>query len=118
MNLNNVEYCSDIFSIHVRVGQIVEVGEPQKKQTYIVLRPNQTYLEFRIYTSNKKEPTYTTDEGCAYLGTVTIDMPDTHKGLNRAAVVHMTFSGTEIAVTAVDRDNPERAVTTKVDFLG
>lgn len=116
--LNNVEYCGDIFSIHVRVGQIVEVGKPQKKQTYVVLRPNQTYLEFKIYTSNKKEPTYTTDEGCTYLGTVTIDMSDTSKGLDRAAIVHMTFSGTEIAITAVDRDNPQTAVTTKVDFLG
>lgn len=115
---NNVEYCDDIFSIHVRVGQQVEVGEPQKKHRYVVLRPNQTYLEFEIYTSNNKEPTYTTDEGCTYLGKVTIDMPDTSKGLDRKAIVHMTFSGTEIAVTAVDRDNPERAVTTKVDFLG
>lgn len=115
---NNIEYCNDIFSIHVRVGQIVEVGEPQVKQTYVVTEPGQTSIEFKIYTSNNKDPTYTTDEGCTYLGTLTIDMPDTSKGIDRGATVHMTFSGTEIAVTAVDRDNPERAVTTKVDFLG
>ncbi|XP_052674624.1 heat shock 70 kDa protein 12A-like [Crassostrea angulata] len=115
---NNIEYCDDIFSIHVRVGQIVEVGEPQVKQTYEVTEPDQTSIGFKIYTSNNKEPTYTTDEGCTYLGTLTTDMPDTSKGMDRGATVHMTFSGTEIAVTAVDRDNPERAVTTKVDFLG
>lgn len=115
---NNIEYCNDIFSIHVRVGQIVEVGEPQVKQTYYVTEPDQTSIGFKIYTSNNKEPTYTTDEGCTYLGTLTIDMPDTSKGLDRGATLHMTFSGTEIAVTAVDRDNPERAVTTTVDFLG
>lgn len=116
--LDNIDYCDDIFSIHVRVGQFVEVGKPQVKQTYCVLEPDQTYLEMDIYTSNDKEPTYTTDEGCTYLGTVTIDMPDTSKGLDREAIVHMTFSGTEIAVTAVDRDNPTRAIITKVDFLG
>uniref|UniRef100_A0A8W8L4G0 Heat shock 70 kDa protein 12A n=1 Tax=Magallana gigas TaxID=29159 RepID=A0A8W8L4G0_MAGGI len=115
---NSLEYCDNIFSIHVRVGQIVEVGEPQVKQTYKVTEPDQTSIKFKIYTSNNKEPTYTTDIGCTYLGTLTIDMPDTSKGLDRGATLHMTFSGTEIAVTAVDRDNPERAVTTTVDFLG
>lgn len=116
--LNNKEYCDGIFSIHVRVGQIVEVGEPQVKQTYVVVEPDQTSIEFNVYTSKNKEPTYTTDVGCTYLGTLTIDMPDTSKGLDRGAIVHMTFSGTEIAVTAVDKDNPERKVTTNVDFLG
>lgn len=115
---NNKEYCADIFSIHVRVGQIVEVGEPQVMQTYYVSEPDQKYIRFKIFTSNNKEPTYTTDEGCTYLGNVSIDMPDPSKGLKRGAIVHMKFSGTEITVTAVDRDNKERTVTTKVDFLG
>eukprot|EP00105_Crassostrea_gigas_P037535 XP_019921683.1 PREDICTED: heat shock 70 kDa protein 12A-like [Crassostrea gigas] len=115
---NSLEYCGDIFSIHVRVGQIVEVGEPQVKKTYVVTEPDQISIEFKIYTSNNKEPTYTTDVGCTYLGKLTIDMPDTSKGVDRGATVQMTFSGTEITVTAVDKDDPERAVTTKVDFLG
>lgn len=115
---NNYAYCDDLFHIHVRVGQIIEVGEPQVKISYHVIEPNQTSIEFKIFTSKNKEPTYTTDDGCEYLGTLTIDMPDTSKGIDRGALVHMTFSGTEITVTAVDRDNPERAVTTTVDFLG
>lgn len=115
---NNMEYCDDIFSVHVRVGQIVEVGEPQVEQAYIVVEPDQKAITFDIYTSNNKEPTYTTDAGCTYLGTLKIDMSDTSKGMDRGAIVHMTFSGTEIAVTAVDQDDPERAVTTTVDFLG
>lgn len=97
---------------------MVEVGEPQMKRTYKLVEPDQTNVEFDIYTSNDKEPTYTTDEGCTHLGTLTIDMPDTSRGMDREVIVHMTFSGTEIAVTAVDPDNPERAVTTNVDFLG
>uniref|UniRef100_A0A8W8L3S8 Heat shock 70 kDa protein 12A n=1 Tax=Magallana gigas TaxID=29159 RepID=A0A8W8L3S8_MAGGI len=116
--LNGIEYCDEIFSIHVRVGQIVEVGEPQVKQTYIVTEPDQTSIEFKIYNSNNREPTYTTDEGCTYLGRLTIEMLDTSKGKDRGAIVQMTFSGTEIAVTAVDKDNPEKVVLTKVDFLG
>lgn len=115
---NNIEYCDDIFDIHIRVGQIVEVGEPQVKQNYTLIDPDQTSLELEIFTSNNREPTYTTDMGCTYLGKLTIDMPDTTKGTNRGVIAHMTFSGTEIAVTAVDRDNTKRAVTTNVDFLG
>lgn len=88
------------------------------KQTYTLIDPDQTSLDFEIFTSNNRHPTYTTDMGCTYLGKLTIAMPDTSKGTNRGVIAHMTFSGTEIAVTAVDRDNPERAVTTTVDFLG
>lgn len=115
---NNIEYCDDIFSIHVRVGQIVKVGEPQVKQEYTVIEADQKSIEFKIYTSKNTEPTFVTEEGCKYLGTLTIDMPDTSKGRDRGAIVHMTFSGTEITVTAVDQDDPERSVSTKVDFLG
>lgn len=100
------------------MGQVVEVGEQQVKHTYTPVEPDQTNGVFDIYTSHDKEPTYTTDEGCTHLGKLMVDMPDTSKGMDRGVIVHMTFSGTEIAVTAVDRDNPERAVTTNVDFLG
>lgn len=88
------------------------------KQTYTLIDPDQTRLNLEIFTSNNREPTFTTDMGCTYLGKLTIDMPDTTKGTNRGVIAHMTFSGTEIAITAVDRDNPKRAVTTNVDFLG
>ncbi|XP_052674336.1 heat shock 70 kDa protein 12A-like [Crassostrea angulata] len=115
---NDVERCNDIFNIHVRVGQAVKVGEPQVKQNYRVIAPDQKIITFHVFTSNKKEPTYTTDEGCTHLGKLTIDMPDISKGINRGANVHMVFSGTEIAVTAVDRDNPKSVVSTTVDFLG
>lgn len=116
--INNKEQCKDIFYIYVRVGQIIEVGEPQVKQIFNVAEPGEKGITFKIFTSHNKEPTYTTDIGCTHLGTLTIDMPDTSKGVDRGAIFHMTFSGTEIAVTAVDKDNPERVVTTKVDFLG
>lgn len=109
---NGVERCDHIFDIHVRVGQTVKVGEPQLTRNYTVIAPNQTIINFPIYSS------YTTDEGCTHLGKLTIDMPDISKGMDRGANVHMVFSGTEIAVTAVDRDNPKRVVSTTVDFLG
>ena len=118
IKLNGVDLCRDKFSIHVRVGQLVKVGEPQVKQGYSVTTPDSTTISFGIYTSNDKEPTYTTDVGCTRLGTLTLDMPDTSKGKNRGADVYMTFSGTEIIVTAVDQNDPKRIVAINVDFLG
>lgn len=87
-------------------------------QNYTVAEPDQTSITFSIYTSNNKEPTYTTDEGCTRLGNLILDMSDTSKGMNRGASVYMTFSGTEIIVTAVDKDNSKNVVSTTVDFLG
>lgn len=115
---NGVELCDHVFDIHVRVGQTVKVGEPQLTQNYTVIAPDQKIMSFPIHTSNKEEPTYKTDEGCKHLGKLTIDMPDISKGMHRGVNVHMVFSGTEIAVTAVDRDNLKRVVSTTVDFLG
>lgn len=83
-----------------------------------MVAPNQTLIIFSIYTSEKKEPAYTTDEGCTHLGKLPIDMPDISEGINRGVNVHMVFSGTEILVTAVDQDNPKSVVSTTVDFLG
>lgn len=100
------------------MGQLIKVGEPQANITYTVAEPDVTRMTISIYTSNNKEPTYTTDEGCARLGKFTIDMPDTSKGMNRGVNVSMTFSGTEIVVTAVDQDDPKKVVSITVNFLG
>lgn len=115
---NGVDRCTDIFDIHVRVGQSVKVGKPQVERSYTVVNPDQTKMTFEIYTSRTKDPMYTTDEGCEYLGEFSIDMPDKSKGMDRGAKVHMTFSGTEIHVKAVDKDNNEKNVSTSVNFLG
>ena len=118
IRLGGVDRCNDIFSIHVRVDDKVNVGEPQAKNKYTVVSRDQTEMLIEVYTSIVKEPTYTTDVGCTRLGKLTVKMPDTSKGIDRGAFVHMTFSGTEITVTAVDKDDPKKTVSTIVDFLG
>lgn len=115
---HGVEFCDDIFDIHVRVGQMVNVGESQVIQNYTVAEPDQTSITFSIYTSNNKELNYTTNKGCIRLSKLIHDMSDTSKGMNRGASVYMTFSGTEIIVTAVDKNNSKKVISTTVDFLG
>lgn len=69
--LDGVEFCDDIFQIDVCVGQLVKVGEAQVNQTYAVSEPDQTGMEFLIYTLNNNEPAYTKDEGCIMFGQIT-----------------------------------------------
>lgn len=47
--LNKEEHCKEIFDMHVRVGQIIQVGKPQVKETYIVTEPDQDSIDFRIF---------------------------------------------------------------------
>ena len=111
------DYCKDIFRIHVKEGETVNVGEKQTQKEYTVVRSDQTSIDIPIYASEKRDPVYTTELGCMRLGNVSVDMPDTRRGMNRGVLVSMTFSGTEIEVEAVDRDTKvkERVV---VNFLG
>ncbi|XP_061185738.1 heat shock 70 kDa protein 12A-like [Saccostrea echinata] len=114
--VNGIEKCKDVFSIHVRVGETLRVGEPTASQRYHPLLPDQTKVRFVIYTSPSSNPEFTSDEGCRRLGSLSIDMPDILKGVDRAVNVQMIFSGTEIEVYATDKDT-KKTVKTTVDFL-
>lgn len=116
--VGGVEYCADTFSIHVRVDDSHEIGKPQEVQTYTICEPNGKLLNFAIFCSVIKEPKFTTDLGCHLLGELTLDMPDISKGKDRGANVCMTFFDSEIKITAVDKDDQEKSVSTYVDFLG
>ncbi|XP_056014931.1 heat shock 70 kDa protein 12B-like isoform X2 [Ostrea edulis] len=115
--INGKDRCDDIFSTHVIVGQEIHVGESQVSQRYGVLKPNQTTMLFNLYASTIQNPKFVTDISCQHLGKFTIELPDTTKGLDRHVEVNLTFSGTEIEVTATDIDTG-RSVKTVVDFLG
>lgn len=115
---NGLEKCTDCFDKHVSVDDLLEKEKQQEERTYLVFEPDEREIEFEIFCSINKEPTFTTDLGCHYLGKLTLDMPDISKGTNRGANVSMTFGGTEIKVTAVDKDDQEKIVSTTVDFLG
>lgn len=116
--VNRLEKCEDCFDIHVRVDDLLEKEKQQEKRTYKMSVPDGKEMIFNIFCSINKEPTFTTDLGCHYLGKLTLDMPDISKGTDRGANVYMTFGGTEIKVTAVDKDDQEKIVSTTVDFLG
>lgn len=116
--VNGLEKCTDCFDKHVCVDDLLEKEKQQEKRTYTLSDPDERKMVFEIFCSINKEPTFTTDLGCHCLGKLTLDMPDISKGTNQGANVSMTFGGTEIKVTAVDKDDQEKIVSTTVDFLG
>ncbi|XP_069131205.1 heat shock 70 kDa protein 12B-like [Argopecten irradians] len=109
-------YCLDLFSVHVRVGDSVDIGQPQVVQSYNPTEPDQTAILFKVYVSMEKEPMYVTDPGCTKIGQLEIAMPDTSKGLDRSVTVQMTFSNTELEVEATNKNTGE-SVTAAFDFL-
>ncbi|XP_062615747.1 heat shock 70 kDa protein 12A-like isoform X1 [Saccostrea cucullata] len=115
--INETAYCDDIFSIHVKVGDTVKVGEAQVKKTYTVLKPDQTSIGIPIFISPDEKPEYTTDNGCKCLGKLIVNTPDISKGMDNGADVFMTFSGTELTVTATEK-HQQNVVTASFDFLG
>ena len=99
------ELCGKLFSKHVEIGDTIEVGTPQREESYSVTEPDQERMTFRIFISEDEDPMYVTDDSCTHLGSMTIDVPG--YGLGRSVTACMTFSDTEVHVEATDDQNGE-----------
>jgi hypothetical protein len=111
------ERCDDIFSVHVRAGDVVKVGDWQEEQTYTPVYPTQTSVLFSIYCTKHRSPELVTDSGCVKLGEVELPMPDTTGGVNREAIASFRFGGTELEVKVYDKSaGTERKIS--LSFLG
>ncbi|XP_069130064.1 heat shock 70 kDa protein 12B-like [Argopecten irradians] len=113
---NGAVRCDNIFDIHVRVGDTVDIGQPQVVQSYTPAEPHDTSMTLRVFVSTERDPMYTTDSGCTKIGQMTVAMPDTSKGRDRSVKVQMTFSNTELEVKATNEDTG-KSVTAAFDFL-
>ncbi|KAJ8297603.1 hypothetical protein KUTeg_024134 [Tegillarca granosa] len=107
--------CDRIFKKYVTEGETVDIDD--RKTSYIsVLEPDEKYMTFLFYATEKQNPMYVTDPGCQLIGKITIDMLDISKGLDRGADVSMSFGGTKLEVEAKDRDTG-LSTKAKFDFL-
>ena len=115
--IHGKSYCSQIFSKHVEKGQSITVGESQKEQSYYPLSDEQTVVALPLYASDELNPLYT-DEGCLKVGQIEVDISDVPgKKDDKKISVSLTFSETEIKVTArVEKTG--RVVTGRCNFLG
>lgn len=90
-------FCGDHFAKFVSLNDEFETGQTATLEVSPV-EAETTEMAIDVYTSNKSDPRYTTDNGCEKLGRLVVHMPDTTKGLDRQADVTMTMGSTEIVV--------------------
>lgn len=110
------EYCDNIFSRHVAIGQTVKVGEAQAVHSYGRSYPDQDEVHIIVFASTELRPMYTTDHSCVKLGQMSLDLPTTCDD-KESIKVQMFYSGTEIEVEAWDESSGER-IKEPFDFLG
>lgn len=115
--VEGVAWCKDCFVVLVKENEIVQVGEKRSFPNYRPLEKSQTTVGFQFYNSANPEAKYTTDAAVGpSIGKVVVQSPDVSKGTDRNIDVCMTFGGTEIKVTAIDRTSGSTA-TAHLDFL-
>ena len=107
------ELCKYIFAPFVERGDSVCTNEVFVR-TSVPVYPNQTSMQFNVYSSLGRNVFYTKDFGVYKLGSLTIDMGGTGSG--REVEVALDVTHTELKVYAYDKEsgNKKKAV---FDFL-
>lgn len=115
--IEGVDWCDDCFVVMVKENDTVRVEETRKFPNYKPLKASQTHVSFYFYNSTDPNAKYTTDDAVGpSIGKVTVESPDISKGTDRKIDVCVTFGGTEIKTTAIDKTSGNTA-TVYLDFL-
>jgi molecular chaperone DnaK (HSP70) len=114
--INDVWYCSGVFSKHVQKGDILEVDQAQADHPYVPIHEDQKSISFKIFTSMEDNPKYTNDESCRYLGCLEIDISKLKRESKKSVRVKFIFGGTELKVVGkIEETNEETEV--RFNFL-
>ncbi|PKY45625.1 actin-like ATPase domain-containing protein [Rhizophagus irregularis] len=90
----------------------VEVGKPSRpKRGYTPLNPSQTGLKFELYKTLKFSVTYPDEPGIELVGTLRIDLPDTHFACDRPVAFGFYFGNMEITAFAKNERNGQNFQT-------
>lgn len=103
--IQGIVHCVDLFSVHVRAGQVIKIGEEQDEQLYSPSHPLVREIEVTIYSSTETNPTFVTDDSCQRIGSLKIPLTTNLLAVlngNPFGVTFM-FGGTEIKVKGVDK---------------
>ncbi|CAG8557441.1 193_t:CDS:2 [Acaulospora colombiana] len=83
----------------VKRGTRVEVDQ-EFTERFVPVFPDQTGITFSVYVTKEYNAVYCDDPGMRLLGTLSIDLPDTHLGLNRPVLYTLSFGQMEINCAA------------------
>jgi hypothetical protein len=102
-------YCKDKFKVYVKKGDEVPLGYTHTSN-FSPVRDGQNAAEVSLYSVDRPDVMYITDEGVEHHGDIEVDWPGS--GRNRQLEVAMIFGGTEIEVSAVTQPGGNKAETT------
>lgn len=97
--VNGEERCRDVFLKIVTKGDPITPGL-KMSQYFKPLEKGENGLEFCVFVSNQKNPTYTDDPGCVKLGTVAIPLTKNERLTNAEIEESIIFGEIYIKVTA------------------
>ncbi|WAR12948.1 HS12B-like protein [Mya arenaria] len=91
--------CANVFKAFMERGKELRHGE-ELKTIYHTTAPNQKSIALRIFAA-EKDVKYTTDDGCNFVGTLTMKLNTPRPELQDLAVEYI-FGGTEIKVVGTE----------------
>ncbi|KAK3595738.1 hypothetical protein CHS0354_025364 [Potamilus streckersoni] len=101
---NGKIYAKDVFSIHVKIGETVSIGETRPPVEYAPVYPDQTSMRINVYQSTEKEPMYITDPSCKKIGYLDVLLLKPFRvDQEKKAEVSMVYGGTELTVKGIDK---------------
>lgn len=107
--------CTQVFKKMVTIGDKILVNDKVEK-TFNASTSDMTKMKINIYRSKEKNPLFVTDKGCELFATMTIHMPDTKGGMERAVKISIEFGKTEITFSGKD-ENTGRGMKTTMEMI-
>lgn len=93
--------CTQVFEKLITIGDKVLVKDKVVRK-FNASTADMTKMKINIYRSKEKSPLFVTDEGCELFATMTVQMPDTKGGIERAVAISIEFGKTEIFFSGKD----------------
>jgi hypothetical protein len=109
IKLEGKVYSTDMFKVYVKKGDEVPLGYSYKSE-YSPIRDEQDAAKISLYSVDRHEVMYITDDGVEHHGDIEVDWPGS--GKNRQLEITMVFGGTEIEVSAVTHPGGKKQQTT------
>uniref|UniRef100_A0A4W6BRX3 Heat shock protein family A (Hsp70) member 12A.2 n=1 Tax=Lates calcarifer TaxID=8187 RepID=A0A4W6BRX3_LATCA len=109
------ERCLDIFKQLVEIDE--DVGWDESRE--YIFRPVEAYqrsMMFTFFQTERKNPFYVDDWGVEEIGLVTVEMPNTTRGMDRQVKLEIKFGFTEMTATATDMETRSTA-SVKLNFM-
>lgn len=115
VNSEGHEYCDVCFKKLVSKGESVLCDE-LRTFTFYPTDQHQTAVTFQFYGTKRQNVKFVDEWGMQSIGSFTVSMPKTARGLSREVRLEIKFGSTEMKATATDIDSKETK-SIKLDFI-